>query len=87
MNQGSVVARQASNHFQDLGSNPRSPTSSLFFLSGDCVYIQACSVPYTFTYPIARWPKAKSGGQELMVHHRQSQHMHAESGKVHQGQL
>ena len=48
--------------------------------------VQACNAPYTFTYLIARWPKAKSGGQDLMVYHRPSQHAPIGSQKSTKGQ-
>ena len=32
------------------------------------MHIQTCSLPCTIIHAIARWPKARSGGQDLKVH-------------------
>ena len=65
---------------------PGPPLSQYVFSSGIPMRMRTCSLPYTFTHPIARWPKAKSDGQALKVYMEPSQLMHTKSGKGQQGQ-
>ena len=59
MKQSSVVAREASNHFQDLGSNPRSPTFFDIFLLQVIMYISkyaAYHTPSSIQWPDGQRP-------------------------------
>ena len=60
--------------------------SLCFISSGYHVHIWARSVPYSLAQSIARWPLARSGGQEMMVHHSPSQRASIRSEKSTKGQ-
>ena len=82
MKQNSVVARQAGNHHQDLGSNPRSSQ----FLFDFVLQVIKCTSKHTAYHAPSsiQQPdglKAKSDGQALKVYVEPSQHMHMESKK------
>ena len=87
MKHNSLVASERWQHPTGPGFESQVLQISLCFISsGYHVHIWARSVPYSLAQSIARWPLARSGGQEMMVHHGPSQRANIRSEKSTKGQ-